>query len=203
MEKSSSSASDGTLISGIFQCKFIHFIYVYITWDFFLSWAFPFSSFLFLCLKSYEFSFILDFWVFFTSFYWWSVISQIRFFFFPNPKFSGILKVEEKQKSATSLSYVAYHFCTNGMAVTTATGVTHPLGFPFFFVFFGFCFLYISKKQEINTKNKNSILLLKFRLGMAFFFWILLSLLAQLVQRGEKKERKRCSLSKWIHNTSL
>ncbi|KAF8392529.1 hypothetical protein HHK36_022872 [Tetracentron sinense] len=41
--------------------------------------------------------------------------------------FSGSLKVEEKQKSAVSASYIVYHFGTSGIAVATATSVTHPL----------------------------------------------------------------------------
>ncbi|KAI3883377.1 hypothetical protein MKX03_009610 [Papaver bracteatum] len=40
---------------------------------------------------------------------------------------SGMLKGEEKNKSTISLSYIAYHFGSSGMAVTTATGFTHPL----------------------------------------------------------------------------
>ncbi|KAI3979649.1 hypothetical protein MKX01_013744 [Papaver californicum] len=41
---------------------------------------------------------------------------------------SGILRGKEKKKSTISLSYIAYHFGSSGMAVTTATGFTHPLG---------------------------------------------------------------------------
>ncbi|KAI3975690.1 hypothetical protein MKX01_023116 [Papaver californicum] len=40
---------------------------------------------------------------------------------------SGILTGEEKKKSMISLSYVAYHFGSSGMAVSTATAFTHPL----------------------------------------------------------------------------
>ncbi|XP_010240838.1 PREDICTED: mitochondrial substrate carrier family protein ucpB [Nelumbo nucifera] len=40
---------------------------------------------------------------------------------------SGSLKVEEEKKSAASVSHIVYHFGTSGIAVATATGITHPL----------------------------------------------------------------------------
>ncbi|OVA04382.1 C2 calcium-dependent membrane targeting [Macleaya cordata] len=45
----------------------------------------------------------------------------------PRPVAIPTKNVEEKQQSGVSLSYAAYHFGSSGMAVTTATGVTHPL----------------------------------------------------------------------------
>lgn len=43
-------------------------------------------------------------------------------------KFSGIMKVKDKQSWAVSPSNVAYHFGTSGLSVAVATGITHPLG---------------------------------------------------------------------------
>ncbi|XP_042516921.1 mitochondrial substrate carrier family protein ucpB [Macadamia integrifolia] len=45
----------------------------------------------------------------------------------PGSPASGPLKVEEKKGSVLSASYIVYHFSTNGIAVATATGLTHPL----------------------------------------------------------------------------
>lgn len=39
------------------------------------------------------------------------------------------MKIREKQILAVSPIAVVYHFGTSGIAVATATGITHPLGF--------------------------------------------------------------------------